>query len=153
MWPCSQVSKQRQSNYIPQLLICTLYRRLLFTMPVPWEALIPFGKHANFLFHVVLASTALPMSGLPACVLSLSPIVFYDPHRDPIPVCRGGFRHLDCFLGLAQQHCFKPLSDALIGLLTAMFGAAGTLVNISQRAQNLGKVWSDKAYLCRAWLF
>ncbi|KIM35161.1 hypothetical protein M413DRAFT_449868 [Hebeloma cylindrosporum] len=31
--------------------------------------------------------------------------------------------------------------EALIpfGLLTAMFGAAGTLVNLSQRAQNLGK--------------
>ena len=26
------------------------------------------------------------------------------------------------------------------GLLTVMFGAAGTLVNISTRAQNLGKV-------------
>jgi len=30
-------------------------------------------------------------------------------------------------------------SHSLVGLLTAMFGAAGTLYNVSARAQNLGK--------------
>ena len=52
-------------------------------MPVPWEALIPFGKPA-------------PMS--------LCPLL------------------------------------SLLGLVTALFGAAGTLLNVSKRAQNQGKV-------------
>lgn len=53
-------------------------------MPVPWEALIPFGESNYPQFH----------------------------HTIP----------------------------DFLGLLTAMFGAAGTLLNVSYRAQNQGKV-------------
>ena len=55
-------------------------------MPVPWEALIPFGKLAS----LSLLSSADLLSSL--------------------------------------------------GLVTALFGAAGTLLNVSKRTQNQGKV-------------
>jgi hypothetical protein len=58
---------------------------LVINMPVPWEALIPFGK--------------------PASLSILSSAEFTLP-----------------------------------GLVTALFGAAGTLLNVSKRAQNQGKV-------------
>ena len=38
-------------------------------------------------------------------------------------------------------HFIAALIRRITGLLTAMFGVAGTLLNVSQRAQNLGKVW------------
>ena len=66
-------------------------------MPVPWEALIPFGQ-----------------------LLSL-------------PVLSG------------------PLLTSL-GLVTALFGAAGTLLNVSKRAQNQGKA-SQVAYYHRTYSF
>lgn len=56
-------------------------------MPVPWEALIPFGELASL---PVLSSLLMRSVGLP-------------------------------------------------GLVTALFGAAGTLLNVSKRAQNQGK--------------
>lgn len=59
-------------------------------MPVPWEALIPFG--------------------------------------------------IGC-LNVSSNHQFLTVFLILIlGLLTVMFGAAGTLVKTSKQAQNLGKV-------------
>lgn len=62
---------------------------IIVSMPVPWEALIPFGQ---------------PVS----------------------------------------SHVLLTLLTSL-GLVTAMFGAAGTLLNISKRAQNQGK--ASQAYL------
>jgi hypothetical protein len=56
-------------------------------MPVPWEALIPFGEAR---FCPVLSSILLR-------------------------------------------------NDDQLGLVTALFGAAGTLLNVSKRAQNQGK--------------
>lgn len=56
-------------------------------MPVPWEALIPFG--------------------------------------------------MSCFTASYVLEC---TTKTVAGLLTAMFGVAGTLANVSMRAQNQGKV-------------
>lgn len=54
-------------------------------MPVPWEALLPFGACLSEVHHI-------------------------------------------------------QLTQSTVGLVTVMFGAAGTLFNVSTRAQNLGKV-------------
>ena len=44
------------------------------------------------------------------------------------------------FLSVSQHPCLScPLLSSL-GLVTALFGAAGTLLNVSKRAQNQGKV-------------
>jgi hypothetical protein len=44
------------------------------------------------------------------------------------------------FLSVSQHPCLsRPLLSSL-GLVTALFGAAGTLLNVSKRAQNQGKV-------------
>ena len=66
--------------------------------------------------------------------------------------------HHACSLGsphtlrYGRQQYIKHICDAVIGLLTAMFGAAGTLVNLSQRAQNLGKVRLNRVFENDLWL-
>ena len=67
-------------------------------MPVPWEALIPFGQ-------------AVSMSALSGLLLTS------------------------------------------LGLVTAMFGAAGTLLNVSKRAQNQGKVRQANLVIARIYSF
>jgi hypothetical protein len=68
---------------------------IIVNMPVPWEALIPFGQPVSL-------------------------------------------------------HALSSLLTSL-GLVTAMFGAAGTLLNVSKRAQNQGK--ASQAYLLSPYLF
>jgi len=83
-------SRHRHKQCQIPLLVAIFYNcesiLLVISMPVPWEALIPFGK-------------PVPMSFLSSDELLSS-----------------------------------------LGLVTALFGAAGTLLNVSKRAQNQGKV-------------
>jgi hypothetical protein len=44
------------------------------------------------------------------------------------------------FLSVSQHPCLSCHLLSSLGLVTALFGAAGTLLNVSKRAQNQGKV-------------
>ena len=68
-------------------------------MPVPWEALVPFGRQYFSYVKVWIADVSCP------------------------------------------------------GLLTTMFAAAGTLLNVSQRAQNQGKVSSIYSFVSALFFF
>jgi hypothetical protein len=57
------------------------------------------------------------------------------------------------FLSVCQHHCFSCPLLSLLGLVTALFGAAGTLLNVSKRAQNQGKVSQVYLVMCLYSLF
>lgn len=62
---------------------------------------------------------------------------------DPNHACALGSTHSFRYSTIHEPHTWSVgylRRFSSTGLLTAMFGAAGTLVNISTRAQNLGKV-------------